>query len=445
MKADGGRPPRPGTGNPDRPEAANKRQRRFGRIFLRSKEVLEGSNAIRTGAGNVRLKQTLIWFVVLAVAVGAASFPAHAVLSFDIPAETGLLMEAETGQVLWSKNPDLVTEPASLAKIMVMLLVYEAVERGIATWDDRVVTSAYAASIQGSTALLAQGESFTLKQMLQAIAINSANDATVAVAEHLAGSEPAFVEAMNRRAAELGMTNTYYANSDGLPVLPGERPNETTARDMAILAQTLISKFPEVLEVTSTVQATLREAVGSRPAFVMLNTNRAVLRYPGADGLKTGWTDNAGYNLVATASRDGLRLISVVLRADSEDSRAAQTVRLFDYGFNNFDHHVIVERGRGVGNVRLPDGAREQLPVRTGADLTAFVHRSDVGRVTYKVEADPELRAPVSLNDPVGEVVAYLDGVELSRAPAVAAADMGRANLAVRGWRWLRGLIGNDQ
>lgn len=386
-----------------------------------------------------------IFVLVVAVVAGILSPPAYAVLSFDIQAETGLLMEAETGQVLWSKNPDLVTEPASLAKTMAMLLVYEAVDRGIATWSDRVVTSAYAASIGGSTALLAQGESFTLKQMLEAIAINSANDATVAVAEHLAGSEAAFVEAMNRRAAELGMTNTYFANSDGLPVQPGERPNETTAADMAILARELVTKYPEVLEVTSTVQATLREAAGSRPAFVMLNTNRVVLRYPGADGLKTGWTDNAGYNLVATAARDGLRLISVVMRADSEDARSAQTVRLFDYGFNNFDHHVIVERGRSVGNVRLRDGAREQLPARAGADLTAFVHRSDVNRVTYKVEADPDLKAPVQLNDPVGEVVAYLDGVELSRAPAVAAADMGRANLAVRGWRWLRGLIGNDQ
>lgn len=393
----------------------------------------------------MRLRLMTIFVLVVAVVAGILSPPAYAVLSFDIQAETGLLMEAETGQVLWSKNPDLVTEPASLAKTMAMLLVYEAVDRGIATWSDRVVTSAYAASIGGSTALLAQGESFTLKQMLEAIAINSANDATVAVAEHLAGSEAAFVEAMNRRAAELGMTNTYFANSDGLPVQPGERPNETTAADMAILARELVTKYPEVLEVTSTVQATLREAAGSRPAFVMLNTNRVVLRYPGADGLKTGWTDNAGYNLVATAARDGLRLISVVMRADSEDARSAQTVRLFDYGFNNFDHHVIVERGRSVGNVRLRDGAREQLPARAGADLTAFVHRSDVNRVTYKVEADPDLKAPVQLNDPVGEVVAYLDGVELSRAPAVAAADMGRANLAVRGWRWLRGLIGNDQ
>lgn len=383
-------------------------------------------------------------FVIVSLIVGFGAQPVHAVLQFDIQAESGLLMEADTGQVLWSKNADLVTEPASLAKMMAMLLAYEAVDRGIATWDDRVVTSAYAASIGGSTALLAQGEAFTLKQMVEAIAINSANDATVAVAEHLAASESAFVEAMNRRAAELGMKNTVFVNSDGLPVQADEQPNATTAEDMAILARTLITQFPEVLEMTATTQMTFREATGTRPAFVLLNTNRLVLRYDGADGLKTGWTDNAGYNLVATAARDGLRLISVVLRADSEQSRASQTTKLFDYGFVNFDHHLIVERGKGVGNVRLPDGAREQLPVRTGEDLRAFVHRVDVNRVTYTVEASPELKAPVELNDVVGEVVASLDGVELSRTPALAATDIGRANMAVRGWRWLRSLIGND-
>lgn len=376
--------------------------------------------------------------------LGLVAQPAQAVLQFDIPAESALLMEAESGQILWSKNPDLVTEPASLAKMMVMLLVYEAVDRGITSWDERVVTSAYAASIGGSSALLAPGESFTLWQMLQAIAIHSANDATVAVAEHLAASEPAFVEAMNRRAAELGMRNTRFVNSDGLPVQEGSDPNMTTAEDMAILARTLITKFPDVLEVTSTDQVTLREPLGSRPAFVLLNTNRLVLRYPGADGIKTGWTDNAGYNLVATAARDGVRLISVVLRADSEQSRAEQTIRLFNYGFQNFDHRVIVEQGKGVGNVLLRDGAREQLPVRTGADLRAYVHRADVDRVTYKVVPKPDLQAPIQLNDVVGEVVASLDGVELARVPAVAAADMGRANLFVRGWRWLRGLIGNE-
>lgn len=399
-----------------------------------------------TGATKLRINHRFfISLLALFLAVGVAVRPAEAVLQFDIPSESGLLMEAETGQILWAKEPDMPTEPASLAKLMVMLLTYEAVERGIAAWDDRVVTSAYAASIGGSTALLAPGESFSLWKMLQAIAINSANDATVAVAEHLAASEDAFVDAMNRRAAELGMTNTRFVNSDGLPVGPGEEPNMTTARDMATLSRTLITNFPEVLELTSTNQETFREARGSRPAFVLSNTNRIVLmRYEAADGLKTGWTDNAGYNLVATAEKDGLRLISVVLRAEDDQSRASQTIRLFDYGFLNFNHHLIIEQGRSVGNVHVADGTRTQLPVRTGGDLRAFVHRSDVSRVKYEVQATPGLRAPLQVNDVVGEVIAYLDDTEVGRVPALAASDTGRANVLVRGWRWLRNLIVND-
>lgn len=161
--------------------------------------------------------------------LGPAAASAQGVLQFDIPAESALLMEASTGQILWAKNPDMITEPASLAKIMVMLLTYEAVDRGIASWNDRVIVSPYAASIGGSSALLAAGESFTLREMMLAIAIHSANDATVAVAEHLAASEAAFVEAMNLRAQQLGMTNTRFVNSDGLPAPEGQPPNQTTA------------------------------------------------------------------------------------------------------------------------------------------------------------------------------------------------------------------------
>lgn len=387
------------------------------------------------------------WLVIclVALALSAAGLPASAQLQFDIPAEAALLMEASTGRILWSKNPDMQTEPASLAKLMVMLLVYEAVEQGIASWNDRVVTSPYAASIGGSTALLAPGESFTLLEMLKAIAINSANDATVAVAEHLAGSEEAFVAAMNARARELGMVNTRYVNSEGLPVPPGQEPNLTTARDVAILARELITKYPEVLELTSTWQTTFREAVGSRPAFVLTNTNRLILRYPGADGLKTGWTDAAGYNLVATAQRDGVRLISVVLRTESDEARLSQSARLLDYGFNNFAWRVVLPKGQGVGSVHLRDGTPEQLPVRAGEDLRAFIHRADVNRVTYRVVPRENLQAPVAVDEPVGEIVAYVGDEEVGRVPAIAAADAGRANFLVRGWRWLRDLVGRGE
>lgn len=393
----------------------------------------------------VRRRNAVIFLLLTLLFLGRFAAPAEAVLQFDIPAESALLMEAGTGQILWSKNPDMITEPASLAKLMVMLLTYEAVDRGIASWNDRVVTSSYAASIGGSSALLAPGESFTLREMMLAIAIHSANDATVAVAEHLAASEAAFVEAMNRRAQELGMTNTRFVNSDGLPAPEGQQPNQTTARDMSILAHELITKFPEVLELTSIDQYRFREPTPTRPPFDLINTNRLFLRYEGADGLKTGWTNQAGYNLVATAERDGIRLISVVLRTDSEQARAAQTTRLMDYGFDNFRWHTAVPQGQSVGSVRVPDAAREQVSVRTGGDLLVFVHRADADRVQFRIEPRPDLTAPVTVNDVVGEVVAYMDEQELGRVPALAAADAERANFLVRGWRWLRDAFVGDE
>lgn len=381
---------------------------------------------------------SLVLFMLILLGSGG---PVQAQLTFDIPAEIGLLMEASTGRILWAKNPDMQTEPASLAKMMTMLLVYEAVENGIATWNDRVVASRHAASVGGSTAMLAPGESFTLLQMLKAIAIQSANDATVAVAEHLAGNEPAFVAAMNAKARELGMTNTRYVNAAGLPAPAGAEPNLTTARDVAILARELITRYPQVLELTSTWQETLREATANRPRFDLINTNRLILRYPGADGLKTGWTEAAGYNLVATAQRNGVRLISVVMRADSDEARVSQSARILDYGFNNFGWHVVLPKGQAAGSVRLPDGVQEQLPVRAGEDLRAFLHRAEVNRVTYQIIPREDLSAPVAVDEVVGEIVAYVGDEEVGRVPAIAAADMGRANFLVRSFRWLRDVV----
>ncbi len=215
----------------------------------------------------MRRRNAVIFLLLTMLFLGRFAAPAEAVLQFDIPAESAFLMEAGTGQILWSKNPDMldgagqpgqddghaadVSKPSTAAS-----------RRGTTGWSP----ARYAASIGGSSALLAPGESFTLREMMLAIAIHSANDATVAVAEHLAASEAAFVEAMNRRARELGMTNTRFVNSDGLPVPEGQQPNQTTARDMATLARELITRFPEVLELTSMDQYRFRQPTATAAA-----------------------------------------------------------------------------------------------------------------------------------------------------------------------------------
>lgn len=370
----------------------------------------------------------------------AVSVPgAEAQIRFDIPAPTAILIEAETGRVLWEKEADLQTEPASLAKLMTMLLTFEAVEEGLATWNDRVTTSAYAASVGGTTAYLTRGESFTLREMMEAITIASANDATVAVAEFLAGTEEAFVEAMNRRARELGLTNTVYINSDGLPPRADQQgTNLTTARDVATLARHLINRFPEVLEWSSTWQKVFRE----RPRFVLTNTNRLITRYPGADGLKTGYTSSAGYNLAATAQRDGLRLISVVLRTESDQARIEQTERLLDFGFRNFHRVNAAAEGEPVGEIRVPDGNPERVPVRASAALTVVARRGEERLLERHLEPREGLRAPVAAGDVVGHLVVTAEGQELGRVPVVAQQDVGRAGFFVNLWRRLRDAVG---
>jgi len=388
------------------------------------------------GAGGPR-RRTL-WLLTLAVlAAGVLLWPAFAAaqLRFDIPAHTALLMEAESGRILWEKDPDIPHEPASLVKLMTMLLVLEAVEQGIATWDDRVTTSGYAASVGGSTAYLARGETFTLLQMMKAIAIASANDATVAVAEYLAGTEEAFVEAMNRRARELGMTGTRYINADGLPPRPGqEERNVTTARDTAILARELILRFPQVLEWTSTWQEVFRQ----QPRFVLTNTNRLITRYPGADGLKTGYTQSAGYNLAATAQRDGMRLISVVLGTPSDQSRLEQTERLLDYGFRSFHRIHAAAEGEPVGEVRVPGGAPELIPVHAASALQVVARRGEERAIERVIEPRAGLAAPVAVGDVVGELVARVGGEELGRVPVVAQRASERVNFVVGLWRAVR-------
>src|SRR5690606_4740708 len=388
------------------------------------------------GTGARRRPALWLPLVLAAVTAGMLLWPALAAaqLRFDIPAHTALLMEAESGRILWEKDPDVPHEPASLVKLMTMLLVMEAVDQGIATWDDRVTTSAYAASVGGPTAYLARGETFTLQQLMKAIAIGSANDASVAVAEYLAGTEEAFVEAMNRRARELGMTGTHYINADGLPARAGqEGANVTTARDTAILSRELIRRFPEVLEWTGTWQEVFRQ----QPRFVLTNTNRLITRYPGADGLKTGYTSTAGYNLAATAERDGLRLVSVVLRTPSDQSRLEQTERLLDFGFRSFHRIHAAADGEPVGEVRVPTGSPELIPVRTTGPLSVVVRRGEERAIVRRIEPRPGLTAPIATGDVVGELVAFVDGQEIGRIPVEAQRDSARVNFLVGLWRTL--------
>jgi len=349
----------------------------------------------------------------------------------DIEAEAAILVDAATGQVLYEKNADLQLPPASMAKIMTMLLVMEEVEAGRIKLTDEVRVSARAARIGGSQVYLREGEVFTVEELMKAVTIHSANDASVALAEHVAGVVEAFVDLMNRRARELGMNDTYYDNPDGLPSEPGRPPTLTTARDLTIVSRELL-KYPEILEWATIRMIEFR----ANPKTNLYNTNKLIGRYAGLDGLKTGHTDEAGWCLTATAKRGDTRLISVVMRTNSEEERQAQTVRLLDYGFRYFEPVILAEQGEDVATLKVANGWPGALPVQAKETFRPLVPRGRAGEIELKPDFDG-VRAPLSAGQKVGAIVAMLDGEELARMDVVVSQDVKQANFLIRFFRWI--------
>ncbi|HEX6970677.1 MAG TPA: D-alanyl-D-alanine carboxypeptidase family protein [Limnochordia bacterium] len=377
------------------------------------------------------------WLLIGAVLTGRSA--AATAISFDVEAEAALLLDAETGQILFAKNPDKQMPPASIAKVMTMLLVMEAVDAGRVSLEEPVPVSVHAYNMGGSQVYLEPGEEFTVEEMFEAVAVGSANDASTALAEHLAGTEGAFVDAMNRRAKELGMTNTYFANPHGLPSDPGEPESLTTARDIGIMARELILRHPRVLEYTSIKERVFRE----EPLFILRNTNDLIWTYPGVDGLKTGHTDQAGWCLVATAERGRIRLISVVLNTASREARDEQSTRLLDYGFNRFAVIDVAEADEVVGEIRRRDAVPERFDVKVPEAAHVMVLRGREGTVSQIVEPLPDLTLPIEAGDRVGRLIVKSEDQELLTVDVVAAEDVHRANLFVRIWRAIRDFFAN--
>lgn len=355
--------------------------------------------------------------------------------TFDVDARAAILIDAYTGQILFEKNADQPYEPASLVKIMTLLVAMDAVKAGRVSLSDPVRTSRRAAAIGGSQVYLAEGETHPLEQMLKAIAIASGNDASLAVAEFIAGTEAAFTQLMNERARQLGMENSYFGNADGLPPEEGERPSLASARDIALASQALVTEHPEVLKWTSTVMETFRED----PLFILYNTNGLVGKYDGLDGLKTGHTNAAGWCLAATAVRGNVRLISVVMGTESRNAREEQTRALLDHGFNRF---VPVLAGEGdVGTVKVPTAAVENVPVVVAHPVWVHSPRGENQPLSTEIVAKEGLSAPISKGEEVGELVVSLGDSEVVRVPVYAADDVERASFFVRVWRSVRDFV----
>ncbi len=327
-----------------------------------------------------------------------------------------ILIDAGSGTVMFEKNPHLKAPPASMTKMMLILLVAERVRDGSLHWDDPITTSAWASRIGGSQVYLKQGEVFPLSEMMQAIMIHSANDASVAVAEAVAGSSEAFVDLMNERAKQLGMKDTAYHSVHGLPPGKGQLPDMSSAADLATLARELVT-FPEVMKWAGTKEAPFRQGT-----MTLTNTNRLVRETTWVDGLKTGYYREAGFNVTATGQRDGLRLITVVLGAPQKHDCFAEAAKLLNKGLADYKATVAVKRGDTVANdVAVQGGTPHFVRVVAGGNVSVLAKRGEKRNFAVELALSGDLHAPVKVNDPIGEVVVKEGDVVVGKVPALAA------------------------
>lgn len=347
----------------------------------------------------------------LPLSAGAAGAPP------DVTAPSWLLMERETGTVLCRQNARERLAPASVTKVMTLLLVMEAIERGELALTDTVTASAHAAGMGGSQIYLREGEQMSCEDLLKSVVIASANDAAVALAEHLCGSEEVFVSQMNRRAEELGMTDTCFLNCTGLP----EPEHLTSARDIALMSRQLLQH--DQIRVWST---TWMDSVRGGE-FGLTNTNRLVRFYEGATGLKTGFTNTALFCLAASAERDGMELICVVLKAPTSDDRFEAAKTLLNYGFANYTLLPLTsETPLAPAAVRL--GCSDTVAVET-AEGSLVLDRTLTEQVEIRLEMPPEVDAPVRQGQKLGELRFTANGQELAAVDVVAAESVGKLSL----------------
>jgi len=370
------------------------------------------------------------WFLSVAIfatalAAGAGQVNA-AQADLQLAAKSAILVEASTGKVLYSHNPDAPLPPASMSKMMTEYLVLEAIKQKKISWDEQVPVSEYAFFIakmaDSAGVYLNMGESFTVKELYKAMAIASANDATVLLAEKVGGSEANFVKMMNEKAKQLGMKNTSYVTSTGLPAnelgpyspQTDQKENLMSARDSAILARSLIRDYPEALEYSKISRLVFREGMPNEIKKANYNWMLPDLNnyYPGVDGLKTGYTAEAKYCFTGTAIRDDMRLISVVMGTESETKRFVETKKLLDYGFSNFKLVKHKDKGapiQGFEHASVKNGVELEVPAVTGYDVRVLTKIGEEGK--YKpVVTFQELTAPIQKGQVIGKVVFQPEG-----------------------------------
>ena len=356
-----------------------------------------------------RLGCILVCFVLL---LGLLPIPAKAA-DLEVEAKSALLMDVATGTVLFAQNEHEALAPASVTKVMTMLLIMEAIDSGKIGWGDSVTASESAAAKGGSQVYLKVGETMSVEEMVKSIAVSSANDCACAMAEHLAGSENAFVEQMNNRAKELGMEDTHFVNCTGLDDAEDAVSHKTSAHDIALMSRELLKNHPDITKFTTIWMDTIRNG-----EFGLSNTNKMVRFYSGCTGLKTGFTRGAGYCLSASAQREGLELIAVVMGCETSQKRFAACKQMLDYGFANFA--LICPKFPEVSQVSVKLGTADSVNAVPANDGSMLIDKGQKNLVTTEVELEPEVTAPVSKGQRLGTMTVKAGEQILAQIPLVA-------------------------
>ncbi len=352
-------------------------------------------------------------------------------------AKSAIMIEASTGEILFQKNKDEKLAPASMTKMMSMLLIMEEIENGNLKWNEMITTSEKASSMGGSQIFLKVGEKMTVEDLLKGVAIASGNDAVVALAERVSGSEEQFVKRMNIRAKDLGLKNTNFINATGLTA----DNHYSTAYDMSLIAKELV-KHEKILEFTSTYEDYLRK--DTKSPFWLVNTNRLVRFKEGVDGLKTGFTDEAGYCLTATMKKDNMRLITVVMKEENTSKRSADTTKMLDYGFNIYMVQTILDEKTTIEKKKVELGKTLITEIVPKENITILNKKSEEQKnITYKTNIN-KIIAPVKKGDKVGTIDIIEDNNIISTIDATVKEDISKANILTIYLRNLKEIISGN-
>ncbi len=374
------------------------------------------------------MKRTIVFVLAL-----LCLLPTHAQAAapMGLSAPAAVLMEKSTGSILYEENATVQYEPASVTKVMTLLLVMEAIDSGALDWDDIVTASTHAISMGGSQIWLKENEQMTVRDMVKAVCVVSANDCSVALAEHIAGTEEAFVQRMNQRARELGMEYTNFVNCTGLPA----EGHVTCALDIALMSRELILNHPSIREFTTIWMDSLRDG-----AFQLSNTNKLIYYYEGATGLKTGYTDSALYCLSATAERDGMELIAVVMHAPTSNDRFESAKALLNYGFSNYAL-TSVYPSQPLLPVKVLLGEQEFVQPVPARECAILLEKSKTGSITTEISLPESVEAPVESGQKLGQLIICVDGDQVDAIDLIASAPVDRLSIGSIFKRYLSALF----